>query len=1084
MKRSLAFILSVAIATPLLVPENISKRNEKIVHAATDSVIYGDVNSDGKISILDMILLKSYLTEKNTKGFSTKAADLDGDGNISSKDAIELSMYLMNEIPIFSSEKAVDSDNDGLYDYQEKIIGTDILKKDTDGDGLSDYTEAFLSLTDPLTKDTGNTGISDDKKDNDKDGLNNLDEQKYGTNPLNKDTDGDGIDDKSEISGTGGYISDPTKEDTDFDDLNDYEELRLKLNPSNSSSDGKTADSKRIISQSIKSDNQLLKEINNDSVYQLSIDASVSGYIENSIKIRESSFSTAIDYDGVYGKKIDVDISDKRVLSTDGLKLNFKLSGTDIEKYMVFKYYDDLNMIFPIPTKYDIKNSIVYCTDDTDGTYCLVEKEKWRNMIAATPKSKLRSAETQNNLVLFCTDAVLENQGFNSANYIKKIAKPLFEMSDGDNNLLSMEVGLFGYSKALQKNLTASSYNTKRYFGNYSRLDNFLYVDDFIGLSEYLEMSYSVINPSFLNGSSCMITPMEMALNSSKREDEEFNNIFVFSLSANNYDASIRPDDDVINEILGLNSLHGSYVISKSASDTAKEYYEDLSKTFHGQLFYYDDSEKSISDCICEYIKKETAPIYSQNISYFNYSLFVDPSWKEDVLSGDFSNIENIKDTDGDGFYDIEEINWDLYDDEKTYYDYADESYTKSDKPKKGIEQLFDGAVVETKSFIPFVSDIEEIDTDNDGLSDDEETDIFGTNPRNADTDGDGLPDGLEVDLWFDPLDANPDGDSFGDKEEYENDTDPFVYDYTVAESSEDVIKGALLGDFDVPDTIPGLIGQISASFVPVVADVRDYFANVFVNQNTSAAIWNVAGWSTDFLIGAGVGVDSVKIAPKVGKFVSKFSKDTAKVFDALRNVLKRFPNSNKLVPAIAGAIPSNAYDDIAMSIKDAEVSVTKSGYKAFEEVVEASGKKLNDLIGFIPKVNGELDSKIIKNADDFSKYFKTSPKGLDGRGFEKYLVDSLHGEGSFKTRIPTTGTREFDGKLGDVWWEAKSGRFWLDHATTAKDFGDFRGLMGERKKIADGHGATLEVFSNTPIPDAVKKWLTEKEIPFTEILF
>lgn len=69
-----------------------------------------------------------------------------------------------------------------------------------------------------------------------------------------------------------------------------------------------------------------------------------------------------------------------------------------------------------------------------------------------------------------------------------------------------------------------------------------------------------------------MITPMEMALESSKRDDKEFNNIFVFSLSANNYEPSVRPADDVINEILGLKSLHGSYVISKSASDTAKEY--------------------------------------------------------------------------------------------------------------------------------------------------------------------------------------------------------------------------------------------------------------------------------------------------------------------------------------------------------------------------------------------------------------------------------------------------------------------------------------------------------------------------------
>ena len=73
--------------------------------------------------------------------------------------------------------------------------------------------------------------------------------------------------------------------------------------------------------------------------------------------------------------------------------------------------------------------------------------------------------------------------------------------------------------------------------------------------------------------------------------------------------------------------------------------------------------------------------------------------------------------------------------------------------------------------------------------------------------------------------------------------------------------------------------------------------------------------------------------------------------------------------------------------------------------IVESSGKKVSDLIGFVPKVNGQLDSKIIKNADDFSKYFKTSPKGLIGNKFEDYLTNSLHGEGSFKIRIPTTLT-------------------------------------------------------------------------------
>lgn len=148
---------------PLLVPENAQKREEKTVHAATENVTYGDVNSDGKINVLDMIYLKSYLINGTVSTLSKGAADLDADGKITSSDVLQLSMYLINAISVFQTEKNIDSDGDGPYDYQEKILGTDSGKKDTDGDGLYDYTEAFLSLTDPLSKDTGNAGVSDDK---------------------------------------------------------------------------------------------------------------------------------------------------------------------------------------------------------------------------------------------------------------------------------------------------------------------------------------------------------------------------------------------------------------------------------------------------------------------------------------------------------------------------------------------------------------------------------------------------------------------------------------------------------------------------------------------------------------------------------------------------------------------------------------------------------------------------------------------------------------------------------------------------------------------------------------------------------
>ena len=56
-----------------------------------------------------------------------------------------------------------------------------------------------------------------------------------------------------------------------------------------------------------------------------------------------------------------------------------------------------------------------------------------------------------------------------------------------------------------------------------------------------------------------------------------------------------------------------------------------------------------------------------------------------------------------------------------------------------------------------FQPDAENPDSDNDGLTDEEEEKI-GTNPNKADTDGDGIYDGLEIRLGLDPLNPKSDG--------------------------------------------------------------------------------------------------------------------------------------------------------------------------------------------------------------------------------------------------------------------------------------------------------------------------------------
>lgn len=116
-----------------------------------------------------------------------------------------------------------DSDGDGIPDNFEKYIyGTNPKAADSDGGGVSDFDE-LLNGTNPLdakddkavkVKEDDNDGMpadweiqhgldpynaADANEDPDGDGLTNLDEFKYGTDPFVADTDGGGVNDGDEV---------------------------------------------------------------------------------------------------------------------------------------------------------------------------------------------------------------------------------------------------------------------------------------------------------------------------------------------------------------------------------------------------------------------------------------------------------------------------------------------------------------------------------------------------------------------------------------------------------------------------------------------------------------------------------------------------------------------------------------------------------------------------------------------------------------------------------------------------------------------------------------------------------------------
>ncbi len=121
-------------------------------------------------------------------------------------------------------------------------------------------------------------------------------------------------------------------------------------------------------------------------------------------------------------------------------------------------------------------------------------------------------------------------------------------------------------------------------------------------------------------------------------------------------------------------------------------------------------------------------------------------------------------------------------------------------------------------------------DSDDDGLSDFEETETYSTDPFAADTDGDGLSDGDEVLVYdTDPLVSDMDGDGLSDGDEVLTyGTDPTLVDTDGDGFSDrdeifirgtDPLQAALLGDVncdgDVSSIDAALILQLTAGVIP-----------------------------------------------------------------------------------------------------------------------------------------------------------------------------------------------------------------------------------------------------------------------------
>ena len=106
-------------------------------------------------------------------------------------------------------------------------------------------------------------------------------------------------------------------------------------------------------------------------------------------------------------------------------------------------------------------------------------------------------------------------------------------------------------------------------------------------------------------------------------------------------------------------------------------------------------------------------------------------------------------------------------------------------------------------------------DSDYDGLADNDEIQLYNTNPRNADTDGDGLTDAYEITNGFNPLDngeryLDSDGDGFSNRMEVYAGTD-------VLNLGSSPTPGAILWSFSAQSNVSATpaLGSDGAIYFP-----------------------------------------------------------------------------------------------------------------------------------------------------------------------------------------------------------------------------------------------------------------------------
>ncbi|MCM1327183.1 MAG: cellulose binding domain-containing protein [Bacteroidales bacterium] len=304
-----------------------------------------------------------------------------------------------------------DTDGDGLTDAFETIFGLNPEDSDTDGDGLTDYEEIYLTRTSPFLPDTDENGISDAEEDLDLDGLENLWEIQYGTNPADNDTDGDNLLDNEEVNT---YGTDPLQKDTDGDGLSDYDDIFLGFSPLLVDTDNNgISDNEEKVSQTIE---QEFKEGEGKGLIKVCISMDASGNLENNLSILNMDQVDFLSGDVVGLVGVPIEINTTAAFETAELTFWYdetSLGGTKEEDLCIL-WYDLANNCYRMleDCVIDTENNRVSYITTHFSTYMLIDSKEWMNAWRQNLSYGSSTEEQKQNFdILFVVDIRSELHG-------------------------------------------------------------------------------------------------------------------------------------------------------------------------------------------------------------------------------------------------------------------------------------------------------------------------------------------------------------------------------------------------------------------------------------------------------------------------------------------------------------------------------------------------------------------------------------------------------------------------------------------------------------------------------------------------